>query len=54
MRTKSDRHGHNKGLREVVSREYTHVGWRLPKAAACGVNGHKAGTNDARHDRRQR
>ena len=29
MKTKSSRHGHNKGIHEVVSRGYTHIGWRV-------------------------
>lgn len=28
MKAKSSRYGHNKGINEVVSRGYTHIGWR--------------------------
>lgn len=29
MKIKMHRVGHNKGVREVLTRDYTHVGWSL-------------------------
>ena len=47
MKTKSNRHGHNKGIHEVVSRGYTHIGWRT--ANNSSQNGKKSRSYDAHH-----
>ena len=52
MKTKSKRKGHNKGIQEVVSRGYTHVGWRLTRNGLWTPT--KLENSDAHHDRRQR
>lgn len=52
MRTKSHRKGHNKGIHEVVSRDYTHVGWQITRGASNTPR--KTRGYDAHHDCRQR
>jgi hypothetical protein len=43
MKLKTERQGHNKGLREVVTRDYTHIAWRHAAVAGDMAFGHGQG-----------